>query len=157
MKRRRNAISDEEKIARYAHVLGNVPASVADRAYAFAFGRLSGSQREGLVDEMTPELPVAPRAEASVDPEAFALLMRDLSARVALVHARGAAALTAEFVVSPPIVAYFTTGTGSVSIDEQPPWLQELANHETAPLDAGRMHHRRGLDTNGIAGGAGSG
>lgn len=153
MKKRRvpQPIGDDELIARYAHVLGNVPVSVADRAYAAAFAKLVASQREALVEELSRELPVAPPAEASVDPHGFAVLMRDLYARAAFVHLRGAPAFAAEFVTSPPVVAYFTTGTGSVSIDQQPPWLQELAHHETAPLDAGRMHHRRGVDTNGIA------
>ena len=67
--------------------------------------------------------------------------MRDLRARYAIVTVPGAAVLAAAFVGSPPVVAYFTTGTGSVSIDQQPPWLHALAGHETAPIDAGRASH----------------
>jgi len=141
------AISDAERIARYAYVLGNVPASVADKAYAAAFARLSAAQRQEIVGELSSRLPVAPQAEASEDPEAFAVLMRDLHSRAAFVDIRGAGALAAEFVSSPPIVAYFTAGAGSVAIDQQPPWLQELAGHEVAPIDGGRMPHRFGVDT----------
>jgi hypothetical protein len=148
VKRRRSdqAISDDEQIARYAYVLGNVPTSVADRAYAAAFESLPVPQRHEIVDELRSELPFAPEDAASEDPAAFARLMRSLFARDALVRSRHAAALAARFTVSPPVVAYFTTGMGAVSIDQQPPWLHELAGHETAPKDGGRMHHRSGPD-----------
>ncbi|WP_106815723.1 hypothetical protein [Microbacterium timonense] len=146
MKRRheQHAISDDEQIARYAHVLGNIPTSVADKAYAAAFARLSVAQREEIVDRLREQLPVAPEEPASIDPYAFATLMRDLHARYALTDVPGAAALATAFVTSPPVVAYFTTGAGSVSIDHQPPWLHDLAGHETAPIDGGRAHHRPG-------------
>ncbi|TDN90931.1 hypothetical protein [Microbacterium sp. BK668] len=138
-----HGITDDEKIARYAHVLGNVPAAVADRAYAAAFERLSPAQREEIMSGLRSQLGDSPDPAAAV-PETFATLMRDLRARHAVVTAPGAAALAAAFVDSPPIVAYFTTGAGSVSIDQQPPWLHELAGHETAPIDAGRIDHNRG-------------
>lgn len=151
MRRNSRPISDDEQIGRYAYVLGNVPASVADRAYAAAFARLTAQQQRDLVDELRAQSPAEPPAEASgdhdhaPDPDAFARLMRDLYIRHAFVGARGASALAAQFVVSPPVVGYFTTGAGSVSIDQHPPWLQALAGHDTAPLDAGRMHHRKGV------------
>lgn len=151
MKRRheQHALSEEEQIARYAYVLGNVPASVADRAYAAAFARLAAPQRQEFLSRLRSQLPDAPSEPTSDDPDAFALLMRDLHARDALVRTRGADVLAAEFVESPPIVAYFTTGAGSVAIDQQPLWLQELVGHETAPIDGGRTHHRHGVDSGG--------
>ncbi len=139
--KRRNAkhlISEDEQIARYAYVLGNVPAAIADKAYSGAFQRLAAPQRERLMHGLHEQLPAGRQETASDDPEAFATLMRNLHARHALVTAPGAAALAAAFVTSPPIVAYFTTGAGSVAIDQHPPWLHELAGHETAPIDAGR-------------------
>ncbi|KRA23307.1 hypothetical protein ASD65_01885 [Microbacterium sp. Root61] len=149
MKRRheQQAISEDEQIARYAYLLGNVPASIADKAYAAAFARLSAAQRPELLGQLRSQLPVAPKEPASDDPEAFAVFMRDLYARDALVRVRGAGAFAAEFVASPPIVAYFTAGAGSVAMEQQPLWVQELAGHETAPIDGGRMHHRHGVDT----------
>ncbi|WP_345545787.1 hypothetical protein [Microbacterium jejuense] len=140
-------ISDDEQIARYAYALGNVPVSVADKAYAAAFARLAAVQRQNLLDEVCAQLPVAPRAPILDDPSAFAALMRDLHARVAVVGVRDAGSFAAAFVVSPPIIAYFTTGAGSVAIDDRPLWLQELVGHETAPIDGGRMHHRPGVNT----------
>jgi hypothetical protein len=143
------AISDDEQIARYAYALGNVPASVADKAYAVAFMHLAPPQRQELVTELCAELPVAPAGPVTDDPWTFAALMRDLHARAAVVGLRGAAAFAAAFVASPPIVAYFTTGAGSVAIDDRPLWLQELVGHEVAPIDGGRLHHRPGVDTDG--------
>ncbi|GAA3200176.1 hypothetical protein [Microbacterium terregens] len=149
MKRRHaeHAISEDERIARYAYVLGNVPASIADRAYAAAYTRLSAAQRREIVGQLRSELPVAPQEPASDDPNEFAVLMRDLHARNALVRIPGAAIIATEFVASPPIVAYFTTGAGSVTMDQQPPWVHDLAGHETAPIDGGRIHHRRGANS----------
>ncbi|MEU1970936.1 hypothetical protein ABZ477_04735 [Microbacterium sp. NPDC019599] len=139
MKRRhaKQLISEDEQIARYAYVLGNVPAAIADRGYAAAFQRLAPPQREHLMIGLREQLPADMPETASDDPEAFAILMRNLHARLAIVTTGGAGALAAAFVTSPPIVAYFTTGAGSVAIDQHPPWLHELAGHETAPIDAG--------------------
>jgi hypothetical protein len=141
------AISEDEQIGRYAYVLGNVPASVADKAYAAAFAGLSAAQRQELLGQLRSQWPDAPLEPASDDPESFAVLMRDLRSRDALVRVSGVGSFAAEFVASPPIVAYFTAGVGSVTIDQQPLWVQELAGHETAPIDAGRMHHRRGVNS----------
>ncbi|QIG39459.1 hypothetical protein G5T42_08160 [Microbacterium sp. 4R-513] len=139
MKRRhaKQLISEEEQIARYAYVLGNVPAAIADRGYAAAFRRLAAPQQERLLSGMREQLPAGLAEVASDDPDSFATLMRNLHARSAIVTAPGAGALAVAFVTSPPIVAYFTTGAGSVAIDQHPPWLHELAGHETAPIDAG--------------------
>jgi hypothetical protein len=134
------ALSADEQIWRYAYVLGNVPSSIADRAYAAAFTRLSVAQREDLVDELLALMPAAEGEPSVTDPEAFAVFMRDLQSRNALVRVRGASAFAAEFVASRPVVAYFTVGTGSVEIDQHPPWIHELAGHETAPFDAGGSH-----------------
>ncbi len=138
-------ITSDEQIARYAYVLGNVPASVADKAYAAAFSRLSAVQRADIVAQLSSELPDAPQEPASVDPSGFATLMRNLLARDALVRVRDGAVVAAAFVASPPIAAYFTTGTGSLTLDHQPPWIHQLAGHETAPVDGGRTHHRHGV------------
>lgn len=142
-----DAISDDEQIARYAYVLGNVPSAIADRAYAAAFARLSAAQRIDLVTELRSQLPVVPASPVSDQPSAFAALMRDLHARAALVRLPTAAAFAAEFVASPPIAAYFTTGAGSVTMDHQPPWIHALAGHETAPIDGGTVNHRHGVNS----------
>lgn len=133
-------ISADELLWRYAYVLGNVPTSIADKAYAAAYGRMPPAERERLVDELLAMLSGTDAAPAAADPEAFALFMRNLAARDAFVRAPSAGILAAAFITSAPVVAYFTTGIGSVSIDQHPPWIHELAGHETAPIDAGGNH-----------------
>lgn len=133
----KHGVSDDEQIARYAYVLGNVPAALADRAYAAAFERLSEAQQELIMNGVREQLSPGVQDAGRGDSESFVMLMRNLHARHALVTAPGAAALAAAFWASRPIVAYFTTGAGSVAIDERPLWLQELVGHETAPIDAG--------------------
>lgn len=145
--RTRQSISSDEQLARYAYVLGNVPASVADKAYAAAFAQLSDRQREVLLGELRAQVPDGADPASKVHPEDFALCMRDLHWRSALVRVASAHVLAGEFVHSPPIVAYFTVGAGSVTIDQQPPWIHEMAGHETAPIDGGRMHHRQGVNS----------
>ena len=148
MKRRHPqiAISDEEQIGRYAYLLGNIPTSVADKAYAAGFARLSTAEREEVLTQMIPAMPVAPQ-EVPDDPESFGMLMRDLHARLAIMNIPAAPTIAAAFATSPPIVAYFTAGVGSVDIDRQPLWVQDLAGHETAPIDGGGMHHRQGVNS----------
>ena len=141
MRRGQHVISEDEQIGRYAYALGNVPASIADRAYAAAFAQLSMQQRQGILEQLREQLLIERQMTASDDPEAFAVLMRDLYAREALVRVGGIGAFAAEFAASAPIVAYFTSGAGSVTVDHQPLWVQELAGHETAPIDAGQRDH----------------
>lgn len=143
----RHGISEDELIERYAYVLGNVPTSVADKAYATALLRLSPEQRDELVDELRANVPDAPEAAACVVPDGFAALMRDLRARDALVRSRHLAPIAAGFISSPATAAYFISGVGSVDIDKHPAWLQELAGHVSAPVDGGRVNHRKGVNS----------
>ena len=74
MKKPRQArpISHDEQIARYAYVLGNVPASVADKAFAAAFAQLSEAQRRVVLDELRAQVPAQAAAPTDPDPESFA-------------------------------------------------------------------------------------
>lgn len=146
-KRSRPEIDEEQQIARYAYVLGTVPASVADHAYASAFAQLSTEQRLDVLGQLLVLMPVVPQDRPSDEPEAFAVLMRSLYAREAFVGIRGAARVAAAFVSSPPVVAYFTVGVGSVSIDQHPPWVHHLAHHVTAPIDGGTTQPGRGVNS----------
>lgn len=142
-----HAISDDQLIARYAHVLGEIPSSVADKAYAAAFDRLPESIRRALVGELRTQLPGDRQGPAPDDPHAFSVLMRDLHARIALITCRNAGALALAFVMSRPVAVYYASGAGSLSIDHQPPWVHDLAGHETAPIDGGTSHHGKGAIT----------
>lgn len=57
--RAKQIISEDEQIARYAYVLGNVPAVIADRGYVAAFQRLATPQRERLMKWLREQLPLA--------------------------------------------------------------------------------------------------
>ena len=90
-------------------------------------------------------LPDAWRAAASDDPESLATMMRDVLPRHAMMHLEIGADVARRFIASPPVAAYFAVGVGSVSIDHQPLWVQELIDYESNPKDAGTMHHRKGV------------
>ena len=142
MRHGQHVVSEDEQIGRYAYALGNVPASVADKAYAAAFARLSMAQRQEILDQLRAKLPVARQITGSYDPEAFAVLMRDLYAREALVRVTVSAPSRQS---SPRALRSWPTsraGAGSVTVDHQPLWVQKLAGHETAPIDAGRRDRR---------------
>jgi hypothetical protein len=154
-KRERRAVPEDELITRYGYLLSVLPQAVADRAHVAAFGELSRTQREGLLEEVAPLLPDAWRAGISEDAEALATLMRDVLPRDAMLHSGIGGEVASRFIATGPVLAYFAVGVGSVTIDQQPLWVQELIHHESSPIDAGTMHHRKGVgDGNGPIWGA---
>ncbi|MGH7290504.1 MAG: hypothetical protein ACREJT_04790 [Myxococcota bacterium] len=138
---------EDEWITRYGYLLSVLPQPVADRAHVEAFGELSSTQREGLLEEVAPVLPDWGRAATSDDPEALATLMRDVLPRDAMVHSAIGGEVARRVIGSAPVRAYFAVGVGSVTIDQQPLWVQELIHHESNPIDAGTMHHRKGVNS----------
>lgn len=146
-KHKRQALPADELILRYGYLLSVIPQAVADRAHVEVFGGLSSSQREGLREEVAPVLPDAWRATTSEDPAALAILMRDVLPRDAMLHSASGAAVARRFITSEPVRAYFAVGVGSVTIDHQPVWVHELIHYESNPIDAGNMHHRKGVNS----------
>ena len=144
-KHERQVVPQDELVTRYGYLLSVLPQPVADRAHVSAFEELSSTQREGLLEEVAPVLPDAWRAATSEDPDALAILMRDVLPRDAMLHSGIGGEIANRFIASGPVFAYFAVGVGSVSIDHQPLWVQELIHHESAPIDAGTMHHRKGV------------
>jgi len=140
------AVTDAEQIARYLHLVRTLPESVVVKAHAAAFTALSVDQRTELLDSLRPLASEADGAATSEHPDALALLVRDPRPRDQLMRTDLAGAVARQFVESGPVAAYFTVGLGSVTIDEQPPWVNELAHHESAPIDAGNLNHRAGID-----------
>ena len=143
-KRKRQALSHDDLMTRYGYLLSVVPRGVADHAHVEVFGEFSQTQREGLLEEITPVLPEAWSATVSEDPQALATLMRDVLPRDVMLHSEIGGAVASRFIASAPVAAYFAAGAGSVDIDHQPAWVQELIGHESNPIDAGNMHHRKG-------------
>jgi len=146
-KHERQAVPQDELITRYGYLLSVLPQAVADRAHHAAFGELSRTQREGLLEEIAPLLPDAWRAATSDDPEALSTLMRDVLPRDAMLHSGIGEEFARRFIASGPVRAYFAVGVGSVTIDQQPAWVQDLIHHESNPIDAGTMHHRKGVNS----------
>ena len=146
-KHQRQAVSEDELITRYGYLLSVLPLAIADRAHVAAFTELSPTQREGLLEEVAPVLPDAWRATTSEDPEALAMLMRDVLPRDAMMHSGIGGEVARRFIASEPVRAYFAVGVGSVTIDQQPLWVQELIHHESNPIDAGTRHHRKGANS----------
>jgi hypothetical protein len=146
-KHKRQTVPEDEWITRYGYLLSVVPQPVADRAHFEAFGGLSSTQREGLLEEVAPVLPDWARAATTEDPQALAVLMRDGLPRDAMLHSSIGGEMARRFIGSGPVRAYFAVGVGSVTIDQQPLWVQELIDHESNPIDAGTMHHRKGVNS----------
>ncbi|GAA1983227.1 hypothetical protein [Microbacterium pumilum] len=144
---KRQALSQDDLITRYGYLLSVIPRGVADHAHVEVFGELSRTQREGLLEEVVPLLPEAWGAATSEDPQTLAALMRDVLPRDAMLHSEIGGAVANRFIASAPVAAYFTAGAGSVSIDQQPAWVQALIDHESNPIDAGNMHHRKGVNS----------
>jgi len=143
----RNTISEGELTARYEYLLGTLPHNVAEKAHASALAAMSAVQRRGILDCLLAPLAEEERERAADDPETLAALVGRPESRDAMRGAQDAGALALQFVTSPPIATYFSVGAGSVSIDQQPPWVQELAGHDSAPINAGTIHHRKGVNS----------
>jgi hypothetical protein len=146
-RRRLRAVPEEEQKARYRYLLTVLPHTVVDRAHVLAFAELSTAQREEMLDRLRPLVRNADRDTATADPEALSEVVRHPEPRDGMLSTALAGTVISHFVLSAPVTAYFATGAGSATIDRQPLWVQELVAHETAPLDAGTMHHRRGVDS----------
>lgn len=144
---KRHAVSEEEQMKRYVYLLESLPRTVVEHAHAAAFAELSPAQRQEVSDVVGPLVSDAPGVSATSDSEVLAGLVRDPEPRAALLHADISRTVASLFVTSAAVVEYFTVGVGSVMIDERPPWVQELAGHDSAPIDAGTINHRRGVDS----------
>ena len=145
---KRRAASEDEQIARYRYLLEALPRTVVEGAHAAAFAELSVPQRHEVRDRLRPLLSdPAPPSASSDEPAALAALVNDPQAREALLGSSVAGVVAAGFVASYPVAHYFDDGAGSVTIDQQPPWVQELVGHDSAPINAGTINHRKGVDS----------
>lgn len=140
------AVSAAEQIARYHHLVEILPASLTSKAHAAAFSGLSTDQRTELLERLRPLVPEAERATISEDPDTLATIVGTAEPRDTMMRTEIAADVADGFLHSAPVVAYFTDGVGSISIDEQPPWVSELAHHESVPIDAGNTNHQAKID-----------
>ncbi len=121
-------ITDDEAVAHYDYLLDLLPATIIRSGHAAVFDDMPPQQRQQLNDAMSPTLDTTD-LRAAIDREGA---LRQVARA---------------FVMTDAVRAYFSTGAGSVSIDTQPPWVGDLVNYESAPVDAGTMHHRKGVNS----------
>ena len=122
-------VAEEVALAHYDYLLDILPATVIRSGHAAIFGDLPPDQRRELNEAM---------ASSPADGSG----LRDAITRSGLLDH-----VARQFVTTDAVKVYFDTGAGSVSIDKQPPWVSELINHEQVPIDAGRMHHFKGVNS----------
>jgi hypothetical protein len=141
MRRRHGDPSDDERRARYLYLVDVLPRSVLEKAHIEALSELTAEQRGEVFDGLLPGLsgtdPPAP------DPGPLAELLHSDAGRAAMLGTGPAAAIVRRVPWSRAVAAYFSVGVGSVSIDDQPPWLQDLVGHDGAPLDAATTPPKR--------------
>jgi hypothetical protein len=121
-------VSEEVAISRYDHLLDILPVTIIRSGHASVFGDLPPDQRMQFNEA----------SESATDPGA----LRDALTRQGVLEQ-----VARQFPMTDAVRVYFSTGAGSVSIDTQPPWIGELVNYESAPVDAGTMHHRKGVNS----------
>lgn len=181
-KRRRNdpyaALSDEERMSRYVHLLNTLPVDVIERAHEAAFRRVPRRERREMFDRLRPfmseqecESRPAPalmagvlrRAPAQSD-SATALADRvDDDGRgdprrdrdPALPSAAISAMTAQHFLTSAVVVSYFAHGAGAATLGGQPEWVSDLAASDvaSAPGAYGGGHSAGYGDGGGFGGG----
>lgn len=152
-----------EQIAHYIYLLDVLPGSIVEAAHITVFGGLPAAQREDLLEQLRPFLSDDERESASADPDVLAGFIRSAEVRrtaadaapvadprAAMTRAGVLGSVASAFLTVHGVRSYFSVGVGSVAIDDQPLWVQELVGHESAPIDAGRMHQRPGAGSAGI-------
>jgi hypothetical protein len=140
------AVSEAVLVARYLHLVELLPGSVILKAHHAAFTDLSMEQRTELAAALKTVGQESEHPDIADDPATLATLVGDAAPRDAMMRTELAGVVAPLFIHSAPVAAYFTVGVGSVTIDEQPPWVSELAHHESAPVDAGNVNHHAGID-----------
>ncbi|MDO8382606.1 MAG: hypothetical protein Q7T17_06470 [Microbacterium sp.] len=152
-RRRRNdpyaALSDEERMSRYVHLLTTLPVDVIERAHETAFRRVPRRERREMFDRLRPFMSEQER-EAGPTPTLMAGVLRRVSMQShgataladrgdnntytdgdggrrrdqdpALPTAAISAMTAQHFLTSAVMVSYFAYGAGAATLDEQPEW-----------------------------------
>ncbi|MCP2637075.1 hypothetical protein K0817_010955 [Microbacterium sp. HD4P20] len=70
------ALSEEERIARYVYLLNTLPASVIESAHASAFREVPAERRRAMFEQLRPFMADSERDAATDDPTVLARLVR---------------------------------------------------------------------------------
>lgn len=171
-RRRKNpygAVGDEERMARYVYLLSTLPANVIESAHASAFADLPRAKRREMFEQLRPFMAEGERAAASDDPVVLARLIRRAEERRAeravdgggvraasettadprdmMQHTGVMPVVAMHFLVSGAVHSYFADGAGAQSLDSQPDWVGEIADHGVGESASGG-----GFDMGGFGG-----
>ena len=136
-----DAVTDDERSAQYDYLLNVLPRVIVERAHAAAIVELPAEQRDRMLAQAPPGIPDAGQRITGDDPDSLAALVRCPDLRETFVRAGVADAIALAFVRSAPVAQYFEVGAGSVEIDRQPIWVQDLAHYDANPIDGGTVQH----------------
>ncbi|SDH30453.1 hypothetical protein SAMN04489810_2732 [Microbacterium pygmaeum] len=119
-----------------------LPSSIVEAAHITVFGGLAAAQCEDLLEQLRPFLPDDERESASAEPDVLAGFIRSAEVRrtaadaapvadprAAMTRAGVLGPVASAFLTVDGVRSYFSVGVGSVAIDEQPLWVQELVGH----------------------------
>jgi uncharacterized membrane protein YgcG len=162
------AVTEEERIARYVYLLNTLPASVVERAHASAFKDLPPEKRREMFDELRPFMADDERETASDDPKLLAKLIRRaedrraqranggpaedggrvatdmgdpldaLDPRTILMKTGVMPIVAMNVVVSQTVASYFLVGAGALNLGYEPAWVGELV--DPGPASGGHFH-----------------
>jgi hypothetical protein len=167
------AIPEDERVVRYVYLVQTLPWSILESAHATAFEDLSPEQRRDLFARLRPAMTDEERAGGADDPATLAAIVRrantqhavadaagtDVDTRAAMRDAGVLGVVTTGVLAAHSVVAYFTTGAGSLGIADEPEWV--VTSYE--PSAAGTRNAILGNDNsygagvNGFGGGGFSG
>lgn len=157
------AVSDEERMVRYVHLLNTLPTMVIEKSHASAFKELPVQQRREMFERLRPFLSEAEKEDAAGDPAVLAKLYgraverrwarendeadaepavrsaaidpRDAVDPFDILSSTGATAfVTSAFITGYTVSTYFLFGAGSSTLDQQPAWLSEVVNANGAAV-----------------------
>ena len=169
------ALSEEESVSRYSYLVDTLPVVVIESAHATAFEGLSPEQRRDLLDRLEPSMSDDERSRAGDDPDTLAAVVRradtphaehaetdaaasvpaELDTRAAMRDAGVLGLVATGVLAAHSVIAYFTTGAGSLTIADEPEWLvasyhPDAAGQGNAVLDRDNAF---GAGANGFSGG----
>ncbi|MEU1973298.1 hypothetical protein ABZ477_16720 [Microbacterium sp. NPDC019599] len=156
------AVTEEERMARYVYLLNTLPTSVIEKAHASAFKDVPLEQRREMFEQLRPFMAESEKEAAADDPAFLAKLYgRALERRAAhenggtdasamttdtrqrdarddvdpfdiLRNTGATAVVTSQFVTGATVSTYFLFGAGSLTLDQQPGWIGDMVNVDGA-------------------------
>ena len=135
-------LSERELSERYAYLVDVLPDSIVVRAHVAVLEHVSPALRQEAITVLREAQDR--NGSDQVDDATLAAVISAAVRRDPALRDSLAPVLAAGFIEAAPVASYFSTGGGSVMIDQQPPWVQRLVAHDGAPIDSTAVHRRIG-------------